>query len=165
MRVFLLGYMGAGKSTLGRQLAKELNCDFYDLDRYIEDENQCTLTIFFQKYGEDTFRKEERRRLLELCRKSDIVISVGGGTPCYYDNMELMNKCGKTIFLNPPLSALICRLETRKKQRPLLADKTSEELKTFVTESYTKRLPFYDKAQHKIQAQDIKVEHLLPFFS
>ncbi len=164
MRVFLIGYMGAGKSTLGKQLAQKLHLDFYDLDNYIEQKHGQRITDFFKTYGERFFRKEEKNALQELCEKENCVISVGGGTPCFEGNMELMNTMGKTIFLNPPLSSLIKRLQSRTRNRPLLANKTKEEVAEFVTQNHTERLPFYLKSQHQIQASDIKVEHLLPFF-
>ncbi len=157
--------MGAGKSTLGKSLAQKLHYDFFDLDRYIEQLNACSISDFFKKYGETMFRKEENERLMELCQVEKAVISVGGGTPCFQDNIEIMNAHGKTIFLNPPLSYLIQRLKNRTKQRPLLANKTEDEIIEFITENYKQRLPFYQKAQHQIQAENIRVEDLLPFFA
>ncbi len=156
--------MGAGKSTLGKSLAQKLGYDFFDLDRYIEQLNGCSISDFFKKYGETMFRKEENERLMELCQVENAVISVGGGTPCFQNNMEIMNAHGKTIFLNPPLSYLIRRLKNRTKQRPLLANKTEDEIIEFITENHKQRLPFYQKAQHQIQAENIRVEDLLPFF-
>ncbi len=164
MRVFLIGYMGAGKSTLGKQLAAKLNYDFYDLDAYFELENQCKITSFFEKYGELTFRKEERKYLTKLCLKENAVIAVGGGTPCFNENMELMNKSGKTIFIDSPLDFLIQRLRYRTADRPLLANKKYSELVDFITQNYEERLPFYQQAQHKIVGKNIRVDDLLPFF-
>ncbi len=164
MRVFLIGYMGAGKSTLGRQLAQKLHLDFYDLDTYIEQKHQQRIVDFFNSYGEDIFRKEEKNALKELCEKKNCVISVGGGTPCFEGNMELMNSSGKTIFLNPPLTTLIKRLRNRMQNRPLLANKKPEEIADFITKNHSERLPYYAKSQHQIQATNIQVEHLVPFF-
>ncbi len=165
MHIFLIGYMGAGKSTLGKQLAQKLQLDFYDLDKYIETQRKCSISDFFKKYGETVFRKEEKKALLELIAKENCVISVGGGTPCFEDNMELMNASGKTIFLNSPIDSIIKRLQSRVGNRPLLANKSKEEIANFITENYNERLPYYLKAQHKIQAANIRVEDLLPFFN
>lgn len=157
--------MGAGKSTLGKQLAKRLQYDFEDLDKYIELKNNCSITSFFQKYGERIFRKEERHRLMELAAKDNIVIAVGGGTPCFKNNMDLMNHFGETVFIDPPVNFLFQRLKDKTTSRPLLANKTTSELLDFITESHKQRLPYYLKAQHRIQAQNIKADDLLPFFN
>lgn len=157
--------MGCGKSTLGKQLALRLGYDFVDLDRYIETKNECSITSIFKKYGETVFRKEERLCLEEVSNKISIVISVGGGTPCFSDNMELMNHTGKTLFLNPPISLLFKRLKNRTEHRPLLANKTDKELLEFIERNYNERLPCYQKAQHTIISENIKVDDLLPFFN
>lgn len=164
MRIFLVGYMGCGKSTLGKQLAERLNYHFYDLDKYIETSNDCSITDFFNRYGERIFRKEERHRLTEICNQDNIVVAVGGGTPCFSNNMELMNYYGKTIFINPPIDFLFHRLKNRTVHRPLLANKTSSELLQFIEKSHAQRLPFYQKAQHSLQAVNIRIEDFLPFF-
>ncbi|MBS9768420.1 MAG: shikimate kinase [Flavobacteriaceae bacterium] len=165
MRIFLIGYMGAGKSTLGKQLAQSLCYDFCDLDAYIEQKNQCKITAFFEKYGEKAFREEESACLKKLCSKENAVISVGGGTPCFNENMDLMNKNGKTIFINPPIDFLIKRLQYRTAHRPLLANKSHSELVDFITKNHKERVAFYQQSQHQIQGQNIKVEDLLPFFN
>lgn len=164
MRIFLIGYMGCGKSTLGKQLAAKLDYHFEDLDRYIEKRNNCSIPSFFKRYGEHIFRKEERHRLTELCVEEDIVIAVGGGTPCFKNNMELMNYWGKTIFINSSLEFLFERLKNRTAHRPLLANKTEEELLAFISKNYEERLPYYQKASYSVQAENIRVEDLLPLF-
>lgn len=156
--------MGSGKSTLGKQLAQQLRYDFQDLDNYIETLNKCTITEFFNRYGEHIFRKEERHRLTELCLKDNIVIAVGGGTPCFKNNMKLMNYWGTTIFIDPPINLLFQRLKHRAAHRPLLAAKTEDELFEFLKKNHAERLPFYQQAQYTLQAENIRVQDFLPFF-
>lgn len=156
--------MGSGKSTLGKQLAQQLQYDFQDLDNYIETLNKCTILEFFNRYGEHIFRKEERHRLTELCLQDNIVIAVGGGTPCFKNNMKLMNYWGTTIFIHPPIDLLFQRLKRRVAHRPLLAAKTEDELFEFIQKNHAERLPFYQQAQHTLQAENIRVQDFLPFF-
>lgn len=157
--------MGCGKSTLGKQLAQRLKLDFQDLDRYIEQIDSSSITELFRRYGEHIFRKKERHRLAELCNQDDIVIAVGGGTPCFKNNMELMNHYGKTIFINPPVHFLFQRLKNRTAHRPLLANKTEDELLEFIQNMHAQRLPYYQKARYTITAENIRVEDFLPFFN
>lgn len=165
MRIFLVGYMGCGKSTLGKQLAKKLSVSFQDLDKYIEQINNCSVSDFFNRYGERIFRKEERHRLTELCLNKDIVIAVGGGTPCFKNNIELMNHYGTTIFIDAPIDFLYKRLKYRTETRPLLANKTETELLDFIKKTHKERLHYYRKAKYTIQAENLRVEDLLPFFN
>lgn len=165
MLIFLVGYMGCGKSTLGQQLAQRLDYEFIDLDRYIETKNECTVSSIFKDYGEIIFRKEEHECLVELLEKENTVISVGGGTPCFQDNMTLMNQSGMTFFINTPIAVLFNRLKNKTEQRPLLANKTDEELLNFIQKNHTERLPYYQKAQRTIESENIKIEDLLCFFN
>jgi len=145
-RIFLIGYMGAGKTTAGRELAKELNLEFVDLDHFIQARYQKTVGQIFAEVGEDEFRNIERNVLMEVGEFEDVVISTGGGTPCFYDNMEYMNHTGTTVYLKASPEALSSRLNLCKEKRPLIKDKNEEELYKFVVESLEKREPFYSKA-------------------
>src|SRR5680860_1043366 len=100
MRIYLIGYMGCGKSTLGRRLSNYLGLQFVDMDHYIEERNCKTIPQIFKEEGEVEFRKKERKALEELSEFTDIVIATGGGAPCFFDNVELMNKSGHTVYLN-----------------------------------------------------------------
>jgi len=100
MRIYLIGYMGSGKSTLGKKLAKHARLQFIDMDHYIEKRNCKTVPQIFAEEGEAEFRKKERNALEELSAFSDVVIATGGGAPCFFDNVDLMNRTGKTIYLN-----------------------------------------------------------------
>ena len=148
IRIFLLGYMGAGKTTLGKAFARAMGLTFVDLDWYIEERYHKTVGQIFTERGEDGFREVERRMLHEVGDFENVVISVGGGTPCFFDNMDYMNEVGETVFLDVDSKVLFRRLKVAKQQRPLLAKKTDEELMAFIQEALQKRLPFYTKARY-----------------
>lgn len=146
-RIFLIGYMGAGKTTAGRELAKELGLEFVDLDHFIQGRYQKTVGQIFAEVGENEFRNIERNVLMEVGEFEDVVISTGGGTPCFFDNIEYMNQVGTTVYLKASPEALSSRLNLCKEKRPLIKDKDEEELYKFVVESLLKREPFYSKAR------------------
>ncbi|MCD7721363.1 MAG: shikimate kinase [Prevotellaceae bacterium] len=147
-RIILIGYMGAGKTTIGRQLAKALGVQFYDLDWYIELRYHRRVAEIFQERGEEGFRDLEQRMLHEVAEFEDVVISCGGGTPCFYDNMDYMNRQGETVYLKAPADVLAAHLKMGKTERPLIKGKTPEELQAYITESLAGREPFYSKAKH-----------------
>lgn len=155
-RIILLGYMGAGKTTIGKVLAREMKLDFYDLDWYIEDRFHKKIPDIFADSGEAGFREIERKMLHEVAEFEDVIISCGGGTPCYFDNMDYMNQQGETFFLNAPPSVLKEHLLMGKTVRPLIQGKSPDELELFVSENLQTRLPFYTQAKHTI---DIEVIH------
>ncbi|MBR1666858.1 MAG: shikimate kinase [Bacteroidaceae bacterium] len=155
-RIILIGYMGAGKTTIGKVLAREMGLDFYDLDNYIEDRFHQKIPEIFATKGEEGFREIERKMLHEVAEFENIVISCGGGTPCFFDNMEYMNTRGETIFLNASPAVLKEHLLMGKTVRPLIQGKTSEELIAYIEESLQQRLPYYLKAKHTL---DIEVIH------
>lgn len=158
-RIFLIGYMGAGKTTLGRALAKELGLEFIDLDNYIESRMCRSIAQIFAEKGEDGFRDIERRMLHEAGEFENVVVSTGGGTPCFFDNIEYMNSQGTTVFLDVPVERLFIRLSIARKKRPLIMNKSDEELRQFIVEQLEKRLPHYSKATQSFKAdklEDIK---------
>lgn len=151
--------MGAGKTTLGRALAKELGIQFIDLDSYIEERLCKSIAQIFAERGEDGFREIERRMLHEVGDFEDVVISTGGGTPCFFDNIEYMNRQGATVFLDVPVERLFIRLSIARKKRPLIMNKSDEELRSFIAEQLAKREPHYSKAKQKFvadQLEDVK---------
>lgn len=147
--------MGAGKTTIGKVLAQELKLDFYDLDWYIEDRFRKKIPEIFAEKGESGFREMERNMLREVGEFEDVVISCGGGTPCFFDNMDYMNQQGSTVFLNATPTALKEHLLMGKSQRPLIQGKSPEELVEYISESLKGRLPFYSKAKHNIVVNTI----------
>ena len=156
IRIFLIGYMGAGKTTLGKAFARHLGLTFIDLDWYIEERFHKTVRQIFAERSEEGFRELEKRMLHEVAEFEDVVIATGGGTPCFFDNMEHMNQSGETVFLEVSQDVLFRRLKVAKQQRPLLAQKTDEELKAFIYDALQKRLPHYTKAKHIFRADELE---------
>ncbi|MBD5362110.1 MAG: shikimate kinase [Bacteroides sp.] len=145
--VFLIGYMGCGKSTLGRALQKNHGLDFIDLDQFIENRFHASITELFATRGEEGFRRIEAAMLDEVSQLSDVVIACGGGTPCFFNNMDLMNERGLTVWLTTPLPWLFERLQRNRSKRPILAGKTDDELMGFITKALEERKPYYSRAQ------------------
>ncbi len=149
-RIILIGYMGAGKTTVGKELAKTLGVTFYDLDWYIESRMRKTVKQIFDNGGEESFRHIERNMLHEVAEFEDVVISCGGGTPCFFDNMEYLNQQGETIYLQASPEVLMQHLKMGKGVRPLLLGKTDEELSLYITAQLEEREKFYLKAKHTL---------------
>lgn len=150
MIISLIGYMGSGKSTTGKDLAKALGFEFIDLDDFIEQKYQTKISDIFKKEGELGFRKKEREALKEILTTTNIVLSLGGGTPVYYDNMEEIVKNSISIFMRVQLPQLVKRLENRKETRPLIAHLSNEEMTEFVAKHLFERNQYYEKAKYTI---------------
>ena len=156
IRIFLTGYMGAGKTTLGKAFARKLNLPFVDLDWYMEERFHKTVGELFVERGEAGFRELEKNMLHEVGAFEDVVISTGGGAPCFFDNMEFMNRTGKTVFLDVHPDVLFRRLRVAKQQRPILQGKQDDELKEFIIRALEKRTPFYSQAQYVFNADELE---------
>lgn len=150
IRIILIGYMGAGKTTIGKALSKELGIPFYDLDWYIESRRRKTISQLFAELGEEGFRQIEHNMLHEVAEFEDVIISCGGGTPCFFDNMDYMNRQGRVVYLHCEPEVLQKHLMMGKTERPLLKGKSPEELIDFIKEQLEKREPFYTKAQYTL---------------
>ena len=148
IRVILIGYMGAGKTTVGKALGKALGVTFYDLDWYIETRMRKTVKQIFDEQGEEGFRKMEHNMLHEVAEFENVVISCGGGTPCFYDNMDYMNQQADTVYLKASPEVLYKHLKMAKGVRPLLLNKTPEEVQVYIREELNRREQFYGKAKH-----------------
>lgn len=148
IRVILIGFMGAGKTTVGKALGKALGVTFYDLDWYIETRMRKTVKQIFDERGEEGFRKIEHNMLHEVAEFENVVISCGGGTPCFYDNMDYLNQQGETIYLKGSPEVLYKHLKMAKGVRPLLLNKTPEEVQVYIREELARRETFYSKAKH-----------------
>lgn len=146
--IFLIGYMGSGKTTLGRALGRRLGLQFIDLDLYIESRYMRTISQLFAERGEDKFRSIEREMLHEVAEMEDVVVACGGGTPCYYDNIDYMNRCGTTVFLSASEDRLFVRLSINRNKRPLIKDLDDQSLRIFIRENLALRMPHYSKASH-----------------
>lgn len=156
VRIILIGYMGAGKTTLGKALAKALGFQFVDLDWYIENRYRKSVKEIFSEKGEDGFRKIEQSMLHETAEFENIIISAGGGTPCFFDNISYMNRQAKTVYLKTSNDVLFHRLKIAKSKRPLLAQKTDDELKAFIEKNLEEREPFYSKADYIFSADRLE---------
>ena len=149
-RVYLIGYMGCGKTTIGKRLAKSLGWDVIDMDSRIENRYRKTIPDIFASEGEESFRKKERFILEELSALENVVVSTGGGAPCFFDNIDVMNATGLCVYIRMTPEALAARLKNAKANRPLLKDKTEEELADFIKEQLEKRRAFYEQARYVI---------------
>ncbi|MCM1163074.1 MAG: AAA family ATPase [Muribaculaceae bacterium] len=146
--IFLIGYMGCGKTTLGEALARRTGVRFVDLDDYIEVRAGMSIREIFATKGEPEFRRMEREALAELSTPvaHTTIVACGGGTPCTPGNMELMNSVGLTVFLQTSVERLVSRLAVARDHRPLIAQLTDQELRLFVEHQLEARMPFYAKA-------------------
>ena len=151
--------MGSGKTTLGRAFAKEVGLSFIDLDWYIEERAHRTIAQLFTEEGEEGFRRLERKMLHEVSEFEDVVIACGGGTPCYYDNMEFMNQAGVTDYLDASQDVLFRRLKVASANRPLLKDKTDAELRDFIAQGVMSRMQWYGKAKLRMDACRLESRH------
>ena len=149
-RIILIGYMGAGKTTVGKALSKELGIPFYDLDWYIESRMRKKIPDIFAQAGEEGFRKIEHNMLHEVAEFEDVIISCGGGTPCFFDNMDYLNQQGQVVYLKADPEVLYKHLLMGKTERPLIKGKSHEELLAFIRQQLNEREPFYSKAHYTL---------------
>jgi shikimate kinase len=161
MRVYLVGFMGSGKSTVGKKLAKQLEYNVIDLDRYIEAKLFKTIPEIFKEKGEESFRVLETKYLSEIAQFENVVISTGGGTPCFNKNLEIMRDSGTVIYLELEQKALVSRLaNSKRKDRPMLDNIGTLELNNFVENKMKERVQFYEKAHIKLNAMSIDIKLL-----
>jgi len=160
MTIFLVGFMGCGKSTLGKKLAINLNYDFIDLDNYIEEQEGRTIKEIFADDGEDYLRKLERVYLHRVIDTENVVISSGGGTPCFFDNMDQMNEYGLTVYINMHPKAHNPRLKLSELYRPLIDGMEGEVLLDYVYKTLREREGFYHKAHKVVAGYNLSVKKL-----
>ena len=161
MKIFLIGFMGSGKTTIGRCLAEQIGFDFVDTDHFIEIQQGMTVSEVFARYGEAVFREMEHNILLEIQKLDKVVVSTGGGMPCYSNNMDIMRSCGKVVYLKTSPQALTQRLLHLQNERPLIKGKTEKELQQYIVEKLSEREPFYSHAQIIVQTENFSMEELL----
>jgi len=150
-RIFLIGYMGSGKSTVGKLLANKLGYSFIDMDAQIEAQQFKTIAQIFSELGEDKFRLLEQKCLHEVSEFDNVVISTGGGTSCFFDNISYMNANGLTVYLKFTAQELAERLGgSHVAKRPVLGNRQGDELLQFISEGLAKREPYYIQATHSI---------------
>lgn len=153
--------MGSGKTTAGKKLAQKLDFTFVDLDTQIEKQQQKTIAQIFEEKGEAQFRKIEQRALHDTINLRNAIISTGGGVPCFFDNMQWMNKNGTTVYIELSAKALLNRLKDAKNERPLIKNKTHEELLAFIENTLEHRQRFYEKAQITVNGIDLNTEKII----
>lgn len=160
-RIYLVGYMGAGKTTAARRLAHRLGWEVVDTDALFEEKYKISVNDFFNKYDETLYRKLESEVLKATESLENVVVSTGGGTACYFDNMEWMNQHGLTVFLRISPQAAVDRVIHSRHKRPLVEGKSEEELSEFVNRHYASRMPFYEQAIITVKSEDLDVDSLL----
>lgn len=158
--IFLIGFMGVGKTTLGKKLAKALGVDFIDTDDELEKQLGCSISTYFSKYGEEDFRIKEREWIANYVSKPQVV-ATGGGMPCFFDNMEQLNQKGITIYLERPAKELFQRLINAKQQRPLVKVLEADELLQFIQTKLDERAPFYKQAKYVLGREDQTIDKIL----
>lgn len=152
MLIYLTGFMGCGKTTVGAGLASLLSFPFIDLDEQLVEAQGMSIADQFDRLGEQVFRENERNALRQTAIHTSAVIACGGGAPCYFDNMDWMNRHGSTVFLHLSADILASRLLLEKAKRPLLRHFTDEELPVFIEKKLAERMPFYLQASQIIDA-------------
>lgn len=148
--------MGSGKTTFGKALAAATGLEFIDLDFYIEQRFHSTVREIFAERGEEGFRAIERDMLREVAQFENVIVSCGGGTPCFFDNMDFMNTVGTTLWLQASRESLFSRLIRKREKRPLLAGHTDEEIREIIDTQLKAREPFYSKALHSWQSDSLE---------
>ncbi|HQD44515.1 dephospho-CoA kinase [Candidatus Kaistella beijingensis] len=155
MIISLIGYMGSGKSHIAKLLSDRLGIKLIDLDKEISKKNKMTIAEMFQKKGEIFFRRQERALLEEIVATEDsCILSLGGGTPAYYNNMELINQNSESIFLRTSVKNLTERLLKQKHKRPLIANISDQDLPEFIAKHLFERNIFYNKAKYTVNTDD-----------
>ncbi len=162
LKIFLIGFMGAGKTTLGKDLAKRLKIPFYDLDQIIEKEEGSSISNLFKHIGEPAFRELEGKYLKEFIDIEPYVLATGGGTPCYYDHIQWMNRQGITIYLKLTVGSLTNRLmESKKQERPLIKEFEKEELLQYIEEKLIEREPYYLQSNIILKGENLRTVDII----
>lgn len=159
--IILIGFMCSGKTTFGKQLALHLNMPFIDIDDYISQQQDKTVAQIFAEQGEEYFRELERAALTELLKGTPSIISSGGGTPCFHNNIDIMNRSAITVYLACDTQTVIDRLKMAKQERPLLKGKTDKELFNYVDSLLNQRKPIYQQAHVTLSALNPKINELI----
>ena len=155
MRIFLIGFMGSGKTHWGKQLAEQLKMPFYDLDDVISSKEKKSVAQIFAESGEETFRVKEREVLESLIDENEkMVLSCGGGTPCFFNNIERMKKYGVVVWLNTHVEVLVSRLTKEKSSRPLIKNVPDGDMRTYIVRKLNERRIYYEQADVIIDNED-----------
>jgi shikimate kinase len=161
MIIFLIGFMGSGKTTLGKQLATRLGYRFIDQDEMVEQKYQKTVSEIFAKHGEEEFRNAETQVIQDIVKRDNCVVATGGGTPCFHNNMELMNEYGFTVYIKVDPEIITQRLKDAHTLRPLIKDKSEQEILEFTAQKLAERTPFYSRSKLVLYSKNLSVEDIL----
>ena len=162
MKIFLIGFMGSGKTHWGEKLAQKLGLPFFDLDRQIEEKEGKSINQIFSEQGEEHFRLLEKDVLHLLAESHEsFVMACGGGTPCYYNNIAYMKKNGTVYWLHCSVDCLYKRLVAEKDKRPLIRDLSNEQLHSYIVKKYADRKIFYEQATAKVSDDNLTLERLV----
>jgi len=162
MKIFLIGFMGSGKTHWGRLLSEKLGIRFFDLDEQVTEHDGSSIPEIFAREGEEAFRLMEKDVLHIISESHEsFVMACGGGTPCYFNNIEYMNQAGTTVWINTPLEILFERLVKEKTERPLIRDLSDEQLKGFISKKFASRKIYYEQATLKINEEPVQLDHLV----
>lgn len=160
VKIFLIGFMGSGKTYWGKIWAQKKGLDFYDLDEIIESKEGRSIAAIFEKEGEVYFRKKETEALHTLLEKNNCIIACGGGAACFNDNMQLMNENGITVYLSATPAYILSRVKEEKEKRPLINKLNEAELLFFIEQKLKEREPFYNQAQIILPVTELKEDSL-----
>lgn len=162
MKIFLLGFMGSGKTHWGRLLSQKLSIPFFDLDEQVVNSAGTSINEIFEKQGEEYFRLLEKDTLHIITESRDsMVMSCGGGTPCYFNNIEYMNRSGITVWLDTPVNVLFERLLKERHHRPLLKDLSDEQIKSFIIKKFSDRKIYYEQAAIIVNEEPVQLDTLI----
>lgn len=162
MKIFLIGFMGSGKSFRGRALSQKLNIPFFDLDEQVVNSENKSINLIFEEDGEEYFRQKEKEILHIITEShSSFVMACGGGSPCYFNNIEYMNNSGTTVWLNTPIPVLFERLSKERNHRPLLKTLSDDQLKGFIIKKFSDRKIYYEQADVCIEDENVSLDQII----
>ncbi len=162
MKIYLIGFMGSGKTHWGRELSQKLGLPFFDTDEQIINSEGRSVNEIFEVFGEEYFRLKEKGVLHIITEShSSFVMACGGGSPCFFNNIDYMNQSGITVWLNTPLNILFQRLLNEKDKRPLLKGLSDEQLKSFIIKKFADRKIYYEQAEVVIDDEEISLDHFI----
>jgi len=162
MKIFLIGFMGSGKTHWGRLLSQKLAIPFFDLDEQIIENSGKTIVEIFEEEGEEQFRLREKDILHIITESHDgFVMATGGGSPCYFNNIDYMNQAGTTVWINTPLDIIFTRLLEEKEKRPLIKSLSDDQLKSFIAKKFAGRRMYYEQADVTVDEDPVQVEQII----
>jgi len=162
MKIYLIGFMAAGKTHWGQQLSRKLNIPFFDMDEQIINAEGRSINDIFEKFGEEYFRLKEKGVLQSVTETHPtFVMACGGGSPCYFNNIDYMNQSGTTVWLNTPMHILFQRLLVEKDKRPLLKDLSDDQLRSYIIKKFADRKIYYEQAEVVIDDEEISLDHFI----